>query len=148
MSHPKLTILGFVAILVFLLAGKLGWDSYQQRRAANKLPEVVAILNAISLPSGTTQVNASNVESMPSSNEYAASVWRYYKVGVPFSDLKMGVEKQIREMGFTFSEEGFSYGGPQFYYRSGEFEIRLCEITNPNGPYNVALSANWYGLER
>lgn len=148
MSHFRISILILLAVPVFLFVGKLGWDEYQQRRAAAMLPEVVGMIDAILLPPETVQVNASEPASVGSANEYAASIWRYYKVEIPFSDLRTHIERQISQMGFTFYDESSSYGGPQFLYRKGEFEIRLCEITNPKGAYNVALSANWYGLER
>lgn len=144
MSLQKITLLVVLVLVSLGLGGKLAWDDYQQDRAARKMLEIMRILDDLRLPKDALMVG----NTMTSTNEYAASAWRHYRVKTDLSDLKQNFEAQLEKTGFAFDDEGRSYSGPQYYYRKGEFEVRLLFIQNPKEEANFALSANWYGLDR
>jgi len=141
MNHWKLTLLTVVVLMVLLFTGKLFWDEYQQNRASQKMPEVMRILDSVEIP-------GREIKTMPSVNEYSASVWRYYENEIPITELKERVQEQIEPAGFSFFKRHESYGGPQYSFRKGEYEVIVAEVSGDTTTANVALSVNWYGIDR
>ena len=124
MTYLKSTLLVLAGLLVLIsiaFGGKLAWDEYQQDRAAQKMPEILRVLDDLRLPEDAVMIG----NTMMSTNEYAASAWRHYRVKYNPSDFKEKFEAQIEQAGFVFDSEGISYSGPQFYYRKGEYEARF-----------------------
>lgn len=114
------------------------------KRASAKIPEVVAIFDQIEMPHGAVLLNRTS----PSANEYAVSLWSYHRVQQGVDETRIYIEDQLLTNGFVFASEGRGASGPIFYYRKGEFEVRLMFIQDPKEEANFALSANWYGLDR
>lgn len=84
MSLQKITLLVVLVLVSLGLSGKLAWDDYQQDRAARKMPEIMRILDDLRLPKDALMVG----NTMTSTNEYAVSAWRHYRVKTGLSDLK------------------------------------------------------------
>lgn len=144
MTHSRLTFLGLLVLVVLLVIGKLAWDDYQQERASLQLPEVIRIIDSLELPTGTVQIG----DSTTSTNEYATSVWRHHRNNMAEPELRQWFHDQAELLGFRFSSESLSYGGPLICYRHGEYELRLLIDANPKNGSNLAISANWYGGDR
>ncbi len=143
MNHWKLTLLTIVGLMVLLFIGKVYWDEYQHYRASQNMPELLKILDSVEIPPGGHEV-----ETTTSINEYAASVWRSYEHDIPVTDLKERVWEQIEPAGFSFFQKYEAYGGSQYSFRKGEYEVIVAEVRGSSTTANVAISVNWYGLER
>jgi hypothetical protein len=138
MPHKTLTVLGFTAFVIALFAG------VQQRRAAKKLPEVLAIANGIPVPSDAVLVKDAGI----SVNEYSAATWRYYSSARSMEEVREMILTHAQRTGFTELVEQATLEGTLYFTQNGEFEIRLLAFDSPQDGANFALSANWYGADR
>ena len=145
MSRRWLILGILIVVFVGALAGKLAFDVYQMDRARAELPTVIALLDSIDLPGGTSRV-PSDAES--SVNEYAASIWRYYKTDISRDEFRAQFEAQVRGLGFRDAGESQTYGGRLHTYQRGEYEFRLLIFSASREEGDLALSANWYGADR
>ena len=97
MSHKSLTILGFAALLLAIIAGILVWQEYQQRRAAERVPDVLAIANEIPIPSDAVLLQDHGGVSV---NEYSAVVWRYYSTNRSSEEIRSSLADHASLRGF------------------------------------------------
>lgn len=127
------------AIIAVALFAKLGWDEYQQNRAANQVPHVEAIFHEIRQLPGAEATGETSI----SINEYATALWQRYKVNNKCAELRPHFDFEASRQGFQFHGEFDAYSGTEVEYRNGEFEIRLLCLS---GGYS--FSVNWYGQDR
>lgn len=130
-----------VAIVLAAFFTKLGWDEYQQNRAAEQVPNVQAIFHKVRQMPGAEAAG----ETAISVNEYATALWQSYKANIKWADLRPHFDSEASRQSFELSNEYESYGGPIVEYRNGEFEIRVLCRPNDAG---YSFSVNWYGLDR
>ena len=141
-NHLRNAFLLTATIIAGVFLVKLGWNRYQQNRAAKHVPEVKAIFNQIrQMPDAVG--DGENDENSISVNEYSAALWRSYKSNFKCSEIRTHFDSEASRQSFASSNEYESSGEPSIEYRNGEFEIRvLCESDG------YAFSVNWYGLDR
>ena len=141
-NHLRNAFLITVAIIAGAFFAKLGWDEYQQNRAAKHVPDVKVIFNQIrQMPDAVA--DGEYDENSISVNEYAVAKWRSYKSNMKCSEIRTHFDSEASRQSFVFDDEWESYSGPSVEYRNGEFGLRvLCKSDG------YSFSVNWSGLDR
>ncbi|MBC7899574.1 MAG: hypothetical protein H7070_05925 [Saprospiraceae bacterium] len=130
-----------IAIPLMALFTKLGWDEYQQTRAAAQVAHVQAIFREIRQIPGAEAVGGTSI----SVNEYSTALWRRYKANIKCLEFRPHFDSEALRQGFDFSKEYPSHGGLAVEYRNTEFEIRVLCSPADDG---YSFSVNWSGLDR
>jgi len=135
-------ILIMAALVLCAFASKIFWDDYQMKRAMAQNPKVVGLLNQIE-PFPTSSRVPSEYEG-PSTNEYASSVWRYYRANSKCSDVQAHLDAEAVRNGFEFESVQRYSGNKEVFHQRGEYEMRALFEPQTDGVCSYAVSVNWY----
>ena len=124
------------------------WENHHHRRAIEKLPTVISLLDQVQPYPGSVRVNLERGEQASAHEFAAAVVWRQFRSDATCSEVQGHFEEQARKIGFQFESDDSYNNNSARTYKNGEYEFRFVLEPRPQIGCDIAISTNWNGFER